>query len=62
MPPTLLPIDRPAFRGLDTNSLLRLYERARQVLAAGATAWEQRRAEKARDRAARELRRRGVRV
>jgi hypothetical protein len=31
------------------------------VLAAGGTVWEQRRAQKAQDRAARELRRRGVR-
>jgi Protein of unknown function DUF72 len=59
-PRTLLPIDKPLFLSLDTNSLLRPYDRARRVLAAGGTAWERQRAQKARDRAARELRRRGV--
>jgi len=61
MAPTALPIDKPSLRGLDTNSLLRLYDRARLTLDGGQTAWERDRAAKACDRITRELRKRGIR-
>jgi hypothetical protein len=62
MAPTTLPIDKPTLRGLDTNSLLRLFDRTRPAGGAFATALDRERVEKVHSRVAAELRRRGVRV
>lgn len=51
-----------SLRGTDSNSLLRLYDRARDLAQASLSQQERVKAEKARERFARELQRRKIRV
>jgi hypothetical protein len=49
-----------SLRGTDTNSLLRLYDLAVKMLNASQSQWDRRRADKAVQRIATELQKRGV--
>jgi hypothetical protein len=60
MTPKTLPIDRPGIRGADSNTLLRLYDRAIQAVRTTDSQLERRRADKSARRIAQELRRRQV--
>ena len=54
--------DRSSLRGVDTNSLLRLFDDARRVRFSGDTGVTRQRAARAVDRVSNELRRRGENV
>ena len=57
-----LPTDRPWIRGADSNTLLRLYDEARQAIDRAGTQTERQRADRAARRITQELRRRYVAV
>jgi hypothetical protein len=54
--------DKPKIRGTDSNSLLRIYDRVCDIFAKSLDQHERARADKARQRIAKELERRNVRL
>jgi len=58
----VLPSDRPTIRGADTNTLFRLYDRARTVVRAAPTQMDRERAARSMRMITRELRARDMRV
>ena len=60
MNPIILACDRQTIRGTDSNSLLRLYDRANEIFSTSALQRERVRAGKALERIAQELRKRDV--
>jgi len=57
----LLPLDQRKFRGMDNNSLLRMYDLANEFFSRSASQRDRDRASKAIQRIAKELKRRNVR-
>ena len=57
-----LPADRPSIRGADTNTLFRLYDRAKTIVHAAGTQTDRERAARSVRMIVRELRSRDVRV
>jgi hypothetical protein len=55
-----LPVDQPYLRGIDTNSLLRRYDRVREIVATSPLQLERSNADKALQRIVKELQRRNV--
>ncbi len=62
MNPEVLALDRRNIRGADSNSLLRLYDLANQIASQSSLQLDRTRADKARDRISKELRKRNVRL